>query len=331
MSVIDTVLAPADGARAAILRWARPLVGSLYGDRHRRVLWLGIFSIVSAFVVTGLAPLWSLALGPVLLGVPHLVSDVRYLVVKPGLHRVPALLVLAGAPLLTVSFGAGPEVALLGIVPAILIGARASAFRLVVALLVWAALMAAALVDSESFQLSFVHLHNVVAVIVWWVLQPRRASMVWVPALTLIGALIILLGGLDPVVTWAGGWTAPGSQTSFDEFVATSTPSMDGTAAARLILSFCFLQSVHYAVWLRLVPDDERERAAPRPFRASWQALVDDFGLWPLLVFIALSLGVAVWGAVNLAHARQGYLRLAAFHGYLELAVLARWLARGRR
>ncbi|XXF76314.1 hypothetical protein P2318_25095 [Myxococcaceae bacterium GXIMD 01537] len=47
--------------------------------------------------------------------------------------------------------------------------------------------------------------------------------------------------------------------------------------------------------------------------------------------FAQLALGMVAWGAVDLARARDGYLRLAAFHGYLELAVAARWLAEGRR
>lgn len=326
------VLAPADGVRSAVLRWASPWLKSLYADRHRRVLWLGVASVTLAFVTTGLAPLWSLALGPVLLGVPHLVSDVRYLVVRPGLHRVPWLLVLAGAPLLATSFGAGPQVGLLAVLPMLLAGGLdLSWWKLVLALVAWLALLGAAFVDDYAFQLAFVHAHNLVAVVVWWAVSPRRASMAWVPALTVLGAALILLGALDPVVTLAGGWTAPLTQTSFTEFVESIAPTLDGTFAARLVLSFCFLQAVHYAVWLRLMPDDERPRPAPRTFRASWEALEEDFGRPALLVAVLLSLCIAVWGAVSLVQARQGYLHLAAFHGYLELAVLARWFVRGKR
>lgn len=328
MSVAGAIFAPADSLRSAILKVASPWVSPLFADRSRRVWWLGVFSVVSAFVVAGVVPLWSLALGPVLLGVPHLVSDVRYLVVRPKLHHKPWLLVLVGAPLLATSLGAGPEIGVLAIVPAVF-GAGFS-WRLVIVALGWLALTAAAYLEPFGFQLAFVHAHNLVAVVLWWSLTSRSRSMAWIPLLTIGGALAILAGALDPFVTWSGGWSAPWTGTSFTEFVETITPDVDPTLAGRLVLSFCFLQSVHYAVWLRLVPDDARPRAAPRTFAASWHALVADFGLAPLLVFVALSLGLAVWGAISLPGARLGYLQLAAFHGYLELAIAARWFAFGR-
>jgi hypothetical protein len=331
VSVSDALLSPVDGLRSAVLRLVAPWLAPLYSDRRRRVFWLGVASVVSAFVVTGLVPLWSLALGPVVLGVPHLVSDVRYLVVRPGLHRRPLLLVLAGAPLLATSFGAGPEVGLASVLPAVLVGMRRPSWRLALVLAGWAALTVAAWRDAFTFQLGFLHAHNLVAVLLWWLLSPRAPAMAWVPLLTLAGTAAIFAGALDPLVTVAGGWSAPWTGTSFTEFVETITPAMDPTLAARLVLSFCFLQSVHYAVWLRLVPDDERPRPAPRTFRATWAALEQDFGRWPLVACVAVAFGIAGWGLWSLPDARLGYLRLAAFHGYLELAVLARWLVHGRR
>ncbi|MBE2253916.1 MAG: hypothetical protein IAE78_30585 [Myxococcus sp.] len=331
MSLAQAVLAPADAARSAALKVLAPWLAPLYADRHRRVRWLGIVSVVSAFALTGLAPLWSLALGPVLLGVPHLASDVRYLVVRPGLHRHAALVVLMGAPLLAASFGAGPAVGMLGVLPALFVGHRPRwSLRLAAALAGWAALSWAAWQAPFGFQLAFVHAHNLIAVALWWCFTSRPASAAWVPALALLGTAAIFAGALDPLVTASGGWSAPWTGTSFTEFVETTTPAMDATLAARLVLSFCFLQAVHYAVWLRLVPDDARARPAPRTFHASWLALVMDFGLAPLLVVVALALGVVAWGLVNLPGARLGYLQLAAFHGYLELAIAARWFVHGR-
>jgi len=66
-------------------------------------------------------------------------------------------------------------------------------------------------------------------------------------------------------------------------------------------------------------------RPAPRPFRASLRALKDDLGGPLLVVSGVVALGVAGWALVDLAGARLGYLQLAAFHGYLELAAGA-WL-----
>jgi hypothetical protein len=263
--------------------------------------------------------------------VPHLLSDVRYLVVRPGLHRRRLLAWLCAAPLLATCLGAGPAVGLLAVVPALL-GARGPWGRKLPLLAVWAALTGLALGFPLPFQLALLHAHNGVAVALWWWAWRSRRSRAWgVPLLAALGTTALLLGAAEPLLSALGAWTAPATGTSFSELVQALAPSLPPVLALRLVLAFAFLQSVHYAVWLRLVPEEDRPRAAPRPWRASWRALVEDFGPLPLALGGLLALGVAAWGAVSLLEARLGYLRLAAFHGYLELAVASLWLVEGRR
>ena len=181
------------------------------------------------------------------------------------------------------------------------------------------------------FLLAFLHLHNLVALGWWWALRPRTKHAVVLPLTVLAMLAFILAGGAEPILTAVGAWQAPGSATSFNEFVETTAPGLGATMALRLVLTFAFLQSVHYAMWLRLVPEDARARPAPRPFRATWNALVADFGLPLLIVFLGLTLFIAAWGLEDLSNARWGYLRLAAFHGYLELAVAALFLVERKR
>ena len=130
---------------------------------------------------------------------------------------------------------------------------------------------------------------------------------------------------------WTRGWEAPASGLDFGAHLDSYAPLDAPMLALRLLLSFVFLQSVHYLVWLRLVPEDDRARPAPRPFLASWHALRADFGLWPFVVTATAAVAIAGWGIADLAAARDGYLRLAGFHGYLEVAVGALWLAEGRK
>ncbi len=319
-----------DRARASVYRAFAPWLGRLYGDRARRVAWGGALSVTLSFVLTLVAPLWLLALGPVLLGVPHLVSDARYLVVRPGLHRGGPLAWLAALPLVAAGFGAPAFVTLLALVPAAL-AARGPVWRTAVALGAWALLTVAAWQWEYPFLYALLHGHNLVALAWWWVLRPRDARAGWVPALALAGTVALLFGAAEPVLSLVGGWSAPAARTSFAEFASTTAPFLEAPWALRLVLSFAFLQSVHYGVWLRLVPDDARERPAPRPFRATWRALEADFGRPLLVAFVALALGIAAWGLFDLAAARGGYLRLAAFHGYLELAAAAYFFARGQR
>ena len=124
----EALLAPVDAVRSALLRpWGtalRPLLLS----RERRVAWVGAFGITLALAVTCAAPLWALALGPVLLGVPHVLADLRYLVVRPRLHRRWPLVLLAGAPLAIAAVDPRVEVGLFAALGAVL-AARASLLR----------------------------------------------------------------------------------------------------------------------------------------------------------------------------------------------------------
>lgn len=320
--VVGWLIKPLDEARAALYRLAAPLLRDLYADRERRVLWLGAFSVFTSFVFTALVPLWLLSLGPIILGVPHLLSDVRYLVVRPALHRRWAFWCSMPA-LVAVGVGAPPAVGLLAMLPAAFSARARSLGARGLVLMVGAALVLVAARWELPFITGMVHLHNVIAVGLWLVLRQRGpAGLATVGLIGTVG-VFVLCGGADGLVTLAGGWEASATGNRLDDFVASTAPGLSGPWAVRLVLSFAFMQSVHYGVWLRLVPDDLRQRAAPRPFKASWAALRAELGLWPVCAFTLLALGIAIWGAMDLHQARLGYLRLGAFHGYLELAVLA--------
>ena len=50
--------------------------------KNERGIWLAFGLGIAALGLTRLAPLWLLALGPLLLGVPHLLAGLRYLAVR---------------------------------------------------------------------------------------------------------------------------------------------------------------------------------------------------------------------------------------------------------
>jgi hypothetical protein len=104
---------------------------------------------------------------------------------------------------------------------------------------------------------------------------------------------------------------------------------MPQRTALGLGLSFVLLQSVHYAVWLSYVPQDDLRGQGLQSFRMSWRALRRDLPL-PLLVLTAV-VAAAVLGAslVSAHRTRQLYMSLASFHGYLELAAASFLYVRG--
>ena len=99
------------------------------------------------------------------------------------------------------------------------------------------------------------------------------------------------------------------------------SPIARSPLASRFVLFFAFAQTVHYAVWLRLVPEDDRPRAGVRSFASTARALRSDLGVPVLFAFVALAALFVVWAFVSLHAARLGYLQLAVTHGYLEIAV----------
>lgn len=204
------------------------------------------------------------------------------------------------------SLGGGPLIGLLALVPAVL-AATGSIWRKGLLLALWVGLSALAWRFGMGFQLIFLHLHNLVAVAWWWVWRPRGSGAWVVPLLVVSGALAMLLGAAEPMLDISGGWTAPWTGNDFGGHVAQIAPLADDILALRLVVLFCFLQSVHYAVWLRLIPEDDRPRPSLRPFRASWRALLADFGPSPLLVVAALALTILAWALVDPRGARLGY------------------------
>jgi hypothetical protein len=89
------------------------------------------------------------------------------------------------------------------------------------------------------------------------------------------------------------------------------------------VAAFAFAQSVHYAAWLRLVPDGERDSERPVGYRRSLALFRADFppAAGRALLIACIALPLAALASVHAAHA--AYFRLSAFHGYLELAALA--------
>ena len=299
-------------------------------DRELRVGLGATLAVGVALLGASTLPMWMLALGPILLGVPHVLGDLRYLVVRRGLHRRKALIVLAGGPLLAAAATATVLPALLGCAGALLV-ARTTPTRRFVGLAIVSALVAAAIEAGWWADLVFAHAHNLVAVLLWLTWRPRRGRWHWLPVVAYGLALAALaLGWTDPLLEASGGlWTA-WEGLDVDTMQWSLAGPLDPDLGLRLVLTFAFAQSIHYAVWLRLVPEEDRARPTPRTFRASWHALYRDLG--PVVLGLAgvAALGVALWALVGLADARMGYLRMAITHGHLELVALALLFTEGR-
>ncbi|WP_146658692.1 hypothetical protein [Enhygromyxa salina] len=327
---LERALAPIDRVRVRLLRATMPISSRLAGTRDLRVGVIGVSVVIVALLASLLAPLWMLALGPIVLGVPHLLADLRYCVVRPGWHRDRRLWLTAGVPLFAVGVGAPLEVGLLGVAASALVIDGGAARRIaVVAAALGLAVGARAL--GVTADLIFAHAHNFVAVGLWAAWRPREGKLHLAVLATFVLVSLGLTLGLGDFV-WSAGLAA-GIPAGLDArtHVATLAPTLHDPWALRVVLLYCFAQSVHYGVWLRLVPEDDRDRPTPRTFRASYRALCGELSPWVLGLFTLAAIGLAIWACVDLTQARTGYLRFARFHGVLELMAAGLLIVGGRR
>src|SRR5215468_4659395 len=96
----DTLALPLDRARALLFKSALDVrvLRDVLLTKRRRIPALLALHASAALLLAVLAPTLLLIVGPLLFGVPHLLSDLRYLVLRPALPT-PARRVLLGGSL----------------------------------------------------------------------------------------------------------------------------------------------------------------------------------------------------------------------------------------
>lgn len=311
------LVASADALR---LRWFQALgpVGSrLARDRELRVSVVFSAVVLSALVGTLVAPLWLLVLGPLVWGVPHIAADLRYLVVRTGFGRRRALWFVGGIPLLLLGAGVDLVWGFVGAAGVALLARAPQLKRLVAAALLVGVGLA---LDGfgHSGDIVFGHVHNVAAVGFWWAWRARRGRAHWLPLVLLIAASGLLLSDVGVNVVGARfEWHASGD--SADRQLWRLAPGLPPMQGMRLVLLFCFMQSVHYAMWLQMIPDEERKRSTVMTFRASVRDLHADFDRIALVVLVLLAAGLIAWASFDMLAADRGYFRMARFHGTMEV------------
>ncbi len=342
-ALAETLILPLDRARAAIfarasrVRVLRPLV--LKKDRRVPALLLG--HALLALVLALFAPTFLLVVGPLTLGVPHLVSDVRQLVLRPQLPKLARPLLLYGSlGLLAVRVleeagvpgMARTELALAGalVLGAIaLAGAGAQAWRALAAAVVTLGLVTCALLWPQKSRVLLGHGHNLFALGLWAALYARRTQSTWLVVGVVTGLAVLLVGS---PLAWVCFQHGVESTFGLHGLAAADTlaPGVQSAPLALgIVASFAFLQAVHYAVWLHAIPQQATRGDATLSFRMSFRALLRDLGRYGLAGVVAATLLVALAGALTPLWTKSLYLSLSSFHGYLELAAAGLFFVRG--
>jgi hypothetical protein len=322
-----------DGAR-------RPLVRALvrveparrvFVVRERRVLAGALVAVATSFALAAWQPLVALWLGAALFGVPHVVSGIRHVAVRERLTAAARVLVALAVVVGVVELaGSGTRIADGAVRAYVLLFAAAIVVELrgrAGARAAIVALAALGLVAPRLTLIALAHLHGLGAV-VWFARRARERGVVVWPFVAAVALVLAggALGAFDAL--WARTLWAPRSAAA--SIVAEAAAStVDGVLLRRALFLYAFGQALHFAVWLRLVPDLERPSKVPQTFRRALALFRADFGRWahPLLIACAASVPLILWGGGT---AREAYFALTYFHVGLEAAALARTLARSR-
>ena len=343
-SLAERALSPLDAARGTILRrLAAGPTRSIVLARNLRVpIGLSVHAL-AAFAIAVAIPSLSLVVAPILLGVPHVASDVRYLVLR---RQLPSAWPLATALFAAILFGLRLLPALDPLAPdrVFLEHAVASAWVLFGAILGIAKgglrkgaalaltgvgmIAALALAEPYSFRLILGHAHNLAAIAIWLLVFRPRLRTAWLPVLLIfLGGACLASGALYGFTIRHGILSAFGLHL----FVAADwlAPGVPDPQAVGLASSFAFLQSVHYGIWLWAIPQDEAKTDRMPTFRMTWRALRRDFHPVGLALVSLIVVLVIAAGASNPIRTQMLILSLGGFHAWLELATLALLIACG--
>jgi hypothetical protein len=324
-SVIEPALAGLDVVRARFLKSSAPITRRFVRDRDRRVLAAAVIACSTALFASVGATGYVLLLGPLVFGMPHLVAEARYLFFQPHRRNTALFVVLA---LQTVLVFAGLGIHGLGLCTALAllcVGglSRANLWLFALALVMFAA----ALLAPTWSRFALLHGHNFVPLGVWLVWRERPKAISLLVTAILVAAVATILGGaFDHVAVHTPLSDDAFSLTRITDAVA---GEFSGRWRKRFLVLFCFMQSVHYAFWLRLLPEEARDRETPRTWRASWRAYKADAGpelaRLAVLAILAVPLFALALGPVR---ARSFYVTASEFHATVETVLVLLLLRR---
>ena len=318
---IEPVLDVLDAVRLRVLKRGSRVCAPIVRDRDRRLVLVAVFACATALAATAFGPGYMLLLGPIVLGVPHLFFEARYLFFQHAHLRRVSLVAILGLQTLFVYSGLG--IYTLGVsCAAALIATGAIRSRNGAILLAAAALAeAASLVGPTWSRFLLLHAHNCIPIVVW-LFWRRRPLAISVGVTLCFAACVasILVGCFDGLALHRPFGDEVFSITKITDAVA---GGFGGAWRHRSLRVFCFTQATHYAVWLRMIPEEARSRATPRSWRASWRAYKRDSGpnvaRLMLLATVAVPV-IAIAGGV--VRTRALYVTVSEFHATVEVLMI---------
>jgi hypothetical protein len=345
------VIARLDQLRATALRMtlSSPNIRSVFSTRAWRLFYLYLLAVMVYLPLSLFYPLWVLAIGPLIWGLPHLFASTRYIGYattrdhskrKTAIYFIVAIwMVVSFFRILSDTTGYAPDV-LRGpelfpemISIAVIISGLSFIFRRRMRDLMFS-LAAALPVLLLMWQLPLettgvmILLHNWLAFYYWIKATKSSKELCVAVCALLIFALLngaVLMGWFDSVYSlWQPQHYLRWTEADASEIGRMIAPwSNHVNLFYHCVILYAFGQALHYFIWLKAIGEQNLSGQNPTSFRLSWKLLRHDFG--PRLANFALlacSTIVLMFVLKNFVFAQDIYFAVAAGHGYFELAAL---------
>jgi hypothetical protein len=358
---IDAALFRLDCVRAKILRQSLALnaLRCLWRNRSLRVgLSFGISTVVNLAIALAF-PLWLLALGPAVFGIPHLIATARFAprILDPKIiARFRSFVALISILSLSVAilrlatlnhydflqwmnlsnqFSEWQSNNSMELVASAVLLAALTIWRanLLSSITSWGLLlllfMASAKYPKQSIGLLILG-HNFVS-FYYWIALSQSQTMRKCAAICLVvfGSIhwMIFSGLFDPTMSLFATIFPESSQilsfaglSRWDVGSAVFPNTSSDMWLSRAVAAYAFGQAVHYFVWLRAIPESQNTGEVPISWRHTWRNFQSEFGLGNSRFIVLILVGsIVLWIGLQFPTARIVYFCLAAMHGYIEI------------
>lgn len=304
-----------DQARSRILRSTLRcnVLASCYANREQRTLLLFLFSIVFNALLILQFPEFAFYLGPLALGIPHLIASFRFSMPRSsdlkskmrrlvwlglGVTFIKLLEYFIESPLFYL-----PEA--LAVTGTILIITEKWTSAILCPLI-----MVAFYFEGIRIALVLMILHNYIAFLFWWMSAKTNGQKSTVLISGAFLTLVLVLFYFSP--------------TENPILILKLFGNMESDRMRNFLLhSFLISQAAHYFIWLKAIPDFENKSALPLSFRATFTKIKSEVGKHTLKVMCTGTFVVAAIAFfIDLEEGRLFYLYLSSFHGLMEMGIL---------
>ena len=350
-----------DWARSRVLRktLAYPTLRKAFLTRSHRLFLFFILTTLFALLSSLFVPLWSLLLGPLLYGVPHLYSSLRYVhhaLIPRSLNESAKATAGKGHTLflfLTLTFTLVTTLRLWMHFHSITLEALPLgdllpewlSYGVTCLGLSWIyrhswrelapglTLTLCLLVLAWRFPLEIAGLlmlaHHFIGFLFWIHFSRKDAADFKIALLcSLLFCflhVLIFLGVFDPLYAlYSPSGEIAWANLEYSQIGALVLPhATEYTTLFHATTAYAFGQTLHYFLWLKAIPDQHHYHTTPTTFRQSLTLLLKDFRS-PFLILGAVATGSLwmIWILWNYPMVRTLYFILASYHGFMELAAL---------